>query len=83
MERRRGRNLGVRALSGHGRLHLHVAALRGAEGQGQPGQVFDGGVRILAVQRAAAHGRRILQLFVVIFSEAGAVAVAPIDAKSS
>lgn len=56
MERRWGRNLGVRALPGHGRLHLHVAALRGAEGQGQPGQVFDGGVWILAVQRAAAHG---------------------------
>lgn len=53
-------DLSVRPLSGHGGLHLHVAALRGAERQA--GQVFDGSVRILAVQRAAAHGHRVLQL---------------------
>lgn len=53
-------DLGVRSLSGHGGLHLHVAALRRAERQA--GQVFDGRVRILAVQRAAAHRRHVLQL---------------------
>lgn len=57
---RRWADLGVRSLSGHGGLHLHVAALRRAERQA--GQVFDGGVRILAVQRAAAHRRHVLQL---------------------
>lgn len=53
-------DLGVGSISGHGRLHLHVAAFRGA--QRQAGQVFDGGVRVLAVQGAAAHRRRVLQL---------------------
>lgn len=37
---------------GHGRPHLHVAALRRAEGQA--GQVFNGGVGVLTVQRAGA-----------------------------
>lgn len=53
-------DLGVGSISRHGRLHLHVAAFRGA--QRQAGQVFDGGVRVLAVQGAAAHRRRVLQL---------------------
>lgn len=59
VERRRA-DLCVRPLSGHGRLHLHVAALWGAE-RGS-GQVLDGGVRVLAVQRAAARSRQLLQL---------------------
>lgn len=80
-ERRRGADLGVGSLSGHGRLHLHVAALGGAEGQAR--QVFDGGVGILTVQRTAAHRRRVLQLFAVILSKAGAVTVAAIDSKRS
>lgn len=74
-------DLSVRSLSGHGRLHLHVAALWGAEGQAW--QVFDGSVGIFAVQGAAAHCNSVLQLFVVIFSKAGTVAVAPVDSKCS
>lgn len=58
-ERRRA-DLGVRSLPRHGRLHLHVAALRGAERRA--GQVLDGGVRVLAVQRAAARRHQVLQL---------------------
>lgn len=80
-ERRRGADLGVGSLPGHGRLHLHVAALWRTEGQA--GQVFDGGVGVLTVQRTAAHRRRVLQLFAVIFSKAGAVTVAAIDSKCS
>lgn len=59
MEGRRA-DLGVGSLSGHGRLHLHVAALRGARRQAR--QVFDGGVRVLAVQGAAAYCHCVLQL---------------------
>lgn len=59
MEGRRA-DLGVGSLSGYGRLHLHVAAFRRAGWQAW--QVFDGGVRVLAVQRAAAYCHCVLQL---------------------
>lgn len=43
-------------LAADGRLHLHVAALHRAERR--RGQVLDGGIWVLAVQRRAAHSHR-------------------------
>lgn len=59
MEGRRA-DLCVGSLTGHGRLHLHVAAFWGAQREAR--QVLDGGIRVLAVQGAAAHRHRVLQL---------------------
>lgn len=50
----------VCSVSRHGRLHFHVAALRWAEWQSR--QIFNGGIWIFAVQRAATDCCGVLQV---------------------